>query len=85
MRSVRLLFATAQQPHSRDIFINQKILPLEKLINQEEGILAYRVINGTYMLNDFHNHTDVRHQIQLKNNGDLRILLIVSYSNTWNS
>ena len=25
MRSVRTLFATAQQPHSRDIFINQKI------------------------------------------------------------
>ena len=51
-RSVRALFATAQQPHSRDIFINQKILPLDKLINQQEGILAYKVINGTYMLGD---------------------------------
>ena len=34
-RSVRPLFATAQQPHSRDIFVNQKILPLDKLINQK--------------------------------------------------
>ena len=39
-RSVRTLFATAQQRHSRDIFINQKILPLYKLINQQEGTLA---------------------------------------------
>ena len=69
------LFATAQQPHSRDIFINQKILPLCKLINQQEGILAYKVINGTFLLNDFLNHLDVRHQIQLKNIGDLKIPL----------
>ena len=60
------LFATAQQPHLRDIFINQKILPLDKLINQQEGILAYKVINGTFLLNDFLNHGEVRHQIQLK-------------------
>ena len=58
-RSVRTLFATAQQPHSRDIFINQKILPLEKLINQQEGILAYKVINDTYLLSDYLNHGDV--------------------------
>ena len=31
-RSVRALFANAQQPHSRDIFLNQKILTLDKLI-----------------------------------------------------
>ena len=37
-RSVRALFAAAQQPHSRDIF-NQKMLPVEVLINQQ-GILA---------------------------------------------
>ena len=42
-RSVHTLFATAQQPHSRDIFINQKNFPLDKLINQQEGILAYKV------------------------------------------
>ena len=38
-KSVRTLFATAQQLHAeqlmRDIFINQKILPLDKLINQQ--------------------------------------------------
>ena len=51
-RSVHALFATAQQPHSRDIFLNQKTLPLDKLINQQEGILAYKVINLTYLLGD---------------------------------
>ena len=66
---------TAQQAHSRDIFINQKILPLDELINQQEGILAYKVINGTFLLNDFLNHVEVRHQIQLRNIGDLRIPL----------
>ena len=89
-----MLFATAQQPDSRDIFINQKILPLDKLINQQEGILAYMVINGPYLLNDFLNRADVKHQIQLKNNSDLRIPLyatthsqhFVRYRaiNTWN-
>ena len=93
-RSVRTLFATAQRPHSRDIFINQKILPLDKLINQQEGILAYKVLIGTFLLNDFLNHGEVRHQIQLRNIGDLRILLytatqsqlFVHYRaiNTWN-
>ena len=93
--SVRPLFATPQQPHSRDIFINQKISPLDKLINQQVCILAYKVINGTYMLNDFLNQGDVRHQIQLRNTGDLRIplyatahsQLFVRYRaiNTWNS
>ena len=93
-RSVGTLFATAQQPHSRDIFINQKIVPLDKLINQQEDILAYKIINGTYLLNDFLSHGDVRHQIQLRNIGDLRIpLYATTHSqlfvrdraiNTWN-
>ena len=74
-RSVRTLYATAQQPHSRDILINQKKLPLDKLINQQEGILAYKVINGTYLLNNFLNHGDAGHQIQLRNIGNLRIPL----------
>ena len=69
------LLATAQQPHSRDIFINKKNLPLDKQINQQEGMLAYKVINGTYLLNDFLNHGDVRHHIQHRNIGDLRIPL----------
>ena len=64
-RLVRTLFATAQQPHSRDISINQKFLPLDKLINKLEGILAYKIINGSYLLNDFLNRGGVRHQIQL--------------------
>ena len=74
--------------------MNQNFLPLDKLINQQEGILAYKVINGTYLLNDFLNHEDVRHQIQLRNIGALRIPLyeatqfqrFVRYRaiNTWN-
>ena len=93
-RTVHTLFATVQQPHSRDYFINQKILPLDKLINRQEGILAYKVINGTFLLNDFLNNGKVRHQIQLRNIGDLRIplytatqsQLFVRYRaiNTWN-
>ena len=55
--------------------MNQKISPLDKLINQQEGILAYKVINGTYLLNDFLNHGDVRYQMQPRNGGDLRIPL----------
>ena len=74
-RSVCALFATAQQPNSRDIFISQKILPLDKLINQQEGIPANKLINGTYLLNDFLNHGDVGHQIKLRNGGDLKIPL----------
>ena len=87
-RTVSTLFATAQQLHSRDIFINQKNLPLDKLINQQEGILAYKVINGTFLLDDFLNHRDVRHQIQHRNIGDLRIpFYVTTHSqlfNTWN-
>ena len=73
--STYTLYATAQQPHSRDIFNNQKFLPLDKLINQQEGIVAYTVINGSYLLNDFLNLGEVRHQIQLRIIVDLRIPL----------
>ena len=55
-----------------------KILPLYKLINQQEGILAYKVINGTYLLKDFLNHGDVRHKIQLRNIGDLTFSTLCS-------
>ena len=48
---------------------------LDKLINQQESILTYKVIRCTYLLNDFLNHGDVSHQIQLKNNVDLSIPL----------
>ena len=40
---VHTLFATAQQPHSRYIFTNQKILPLDKLINQK---IRYTFLQG---------------------------------------
>ena len=74
-RSVRALFATAQQPHSRDIFLNQKILPLDKLINQQESILVYKVINDTYLLGDiFTNRHELDHY-QLRNCENLRIPL----------
>ena len=66
-RSVRALFATAQQPHSKDIFLNKKTLPLDKLINQQEGILAYKVINGTYLLGDILTDRHELDHYQLKN------------------
>ena len=69
---VRILFATAQQPHSTNILNKKKCLRPDKLINQQEGILANKVINGTYLLHDSLNHGDIRHQIQLRNIGDLR-------------
>ena len=47
MRSVCTLVATDLQPHSRDIFINENILPLDKLVNQLEGTLDYKVMKGS--------------------------------------
>ena len=94
-RSVRALFATAQQPHSRDIFLNQRILPLDKLINQQEGILAYKVISGTYLLGDILTDRHDLHHYQLRNDENLRIplhstthsQLFIRYRaiKTWNS
>ena len=72
-RSVRALFATVQQP--RDIFLYQKILPLEKLINQQEGILAHKVINGTYLLGDILTDRHELDHYQLRNYENLRITL----------
>ena len=69
------LFATAQQPHWRDIFLNQKILPLDKLINRQEGILAYKVINGTFLLGDILNDRHELDHYQLRNYENQRILL----------
>ena len=71
-RSVPELFATPQQPHSRDIFLNQIILPLDQLI-QQEGILAYKVINGTYLLGDILTDRHDLHHNQLRNDENLRI------------
>ena len=69
------LFETAQQPHSRDFFLNQKILPLDKLISKQEGILAYKVINGTYLLGDILTDRHDLHHHQLRNYENLRIPL----------
>ena len=67
---------------------------LNLLFSSQEGILAYKVINATYLLNDFLNHGEVRHQIQLRNICELWIplytatqsQLFVRYIaiNTWN-
>ena len=72
---MRALFATAQQPNSRNIFLNQKISPLNKLINQQEGILAYKVINGTYLLGDILTDRRELDHYQLRNYENLRIPL----------
>ena len=73
---MRALFATAQQPNSRDTFMHQsKKIRLDKLIDQQEGILVYKVINGTYLVNEFLNDGIVRHQIQLRNIGNLKMAL----------
>ena len=72
-RPVRALFATTQQPHSRDIFLNQKNIPLDKLINQQEGILASKVISGTYLLGDILTDRHELDQYQLRNYENVRI------------
>ena len=72
---MRAVFATAQQQHSRDIFLNQKILPLDKLINQQEGILAYKVVSGTYLLGEMLTDRHELDHYQLKNYENLRIPL----------
>ena len=74
-RSVPALFTTAQQPHSRDIFLNQKIISLDKLINQQEGIVAYKVVTGMYLLGDILTDRHNLHHCQLRNNENLRIPL----------
>ena len=74
-RSVRALFATEQQPHSRDIFLNQKNVSLDKLINQQEGILAYKVIKW-HMLGDILTDRHELDHYQLRNYENLRIPLL---------
>ena len=74
-RSMRALFATAQQPHSRNIFLKQKIFLLDTLINQQEGILASKVINGTYLLGDILTDRYELDHYQLRNYENLRVPL----------
>ena len=72
---MRALFATTQQPHSMDILLNQKIRLLDKLIIQQEGILAYKVINGRYLLGDILTDRHDLLRYQLRNDENLRIPL----------
>ena len=72
---MRALLVTAQQPHSTDIFLNEKILPVDKLINQQEGILAHKVTNGTYLLGDILTDRHDLDHYQLRNYENLRIPL----------
>ena len=72
-RSVRALFESARQPHSRVTFLNKKNLPLDKLINQQEGTLAYKVI--TYLLGDILTDRHDLHHYQLRNDENLRFPL----------
>ena len=58
-----------------DIFLNQKILHLDKLINQQEGILANKVINGTFLLGDILTYRHDLHHYQLTIDENLRIPL----------
>ena len=58
-----------------DIFLNRKFFPLDKLINQQEGILAYKVINGTYLLGDILTDKHELDHYQLRNYENLRIPL----------
>ena len=77
------------------IFLNKKILPLDKLINQQEGIIAYKVINGTYLLGDILTDRHELDHYQLRNYQHLRIplhstthsQLFIRYRaiKTWNS
>ena len=73
--SLRTLLATAQQPQSRDIFLNKKILPLDKLISQQERILAYKVINSTNLLDNILTDRGNLHHYLLRNDENLRIPL----------
>ena len=52
-RFVRALFTIACAATALEgYFLKSKILSLNKLINQQEGILAYKMINFTYLLGD---------------------------------
>ena len=56
----------------------QKILTLDKFINHQEGIFAYKEINGTYLLNDIlTDRFDLNHY-QLRNDEYLRIPLHIT-------
>ena len=53
----------------------KKILPLDILIKLQEGILAYKVNSGQYLLRNFLTDGLVDRHYQLRNDSDLRIPL----------
>ena len=55
-------------------FLKLKKFSLDKLTNQE-GILAYKVINGTYLLGDILTNRHDLHYYQLRNDENLIIPL----------
>ena len=75
IRACTVIFATEQQPQWRDIFFNQKISRFDKLINQQQRILAYKVINGTYLVGDILTDRHELDHYQLRNYENLRIKL----------
>ena len=64
-----------QQSHSTDIFTADFFLPLVKLFKLQEGIPAYTVNSGQYLLSNFLTDGHVDRHYRLRNNDDLRILL----------
>ena len=54
---------------------SKNVLPRDKLINQQEEILAYKVINGTYLLGDILTDRHELDHYQLRNYENLRIPL----------
>ena len=54
-------------------FFNQNILNLDKLINQQEGILCLQVISDMYLLGDILTDRHNLHRYQLRNDEHLRI------------
>ena len=81
-RSVHTLFAAAQQLHSRVIFINQKILPPDKLIRQQESLLLYKVINMAHTCwTTFSIVEMLGIKSKLRNSGDWRIPLHIQQRN----
>ena len=74
-RAAKVYKLCEQQPHSWDVFLHKKIPPLDKLINQQEGILAYKVINFVYLLGDILADRHELDHYQLRNYENLRIPL----------
>ena len=56
-------------------FLKSKNLPFDKLINEQEEILAYHVINGMHLLGDILTDRHDLHHCQLRNDENLRIPL----------